>query len=43
MWMIKRALQDEWTIERARAEAEAIGLSSPALVTFATNYINARR
>jgi uncharacterized protein (TIGR01244 family) len=43
VWMIKRALQDKWTIERARAEAEAIGLSSPALVTFATNYINARR
>jgi uncharacterized protein (TIGR01244 family) len=43
VWMIKRALQDKWTIERARAEGEAIGLSSPALVTFATNYINEHR
>lgn len=40
VWMIKRALQDKWPIEKARAEAETIGLSSPALVTFATNYIN---
>ena len=26
MWMIKRALKDGWPIERAREEAEAIGL-----------------
>jgi uncharacterized protein (TIGR01244 family) len=43
MWMIKRALQDKWPIERARAEAEAIGLNSPALAMFATEYINAHR
>ena len=43
MWMIKRALQDKWPIEKARAEAEAIGLNNPALTTFATDYINTHR
>ena len=43
VWMIKRALQDGWPIEKARAEAEAIGLSSPQLTTFATNYINSKK
>jgi len=43
MWMIKRALQDGWTVERARAEGEAIGLSSPQLVAFATEYISKHR
>ena len=43
MWMIKRALQDGWAIEKARAEGEAIGLNSAALVAFATDYINAHR
>jgi uncharacterized protein (TIGR01244 family) len=40
VWMIKRALQDKWPIEKARAEGEAIGLSNQALVAFATDYIN---
>jgi uncharacterized protein (TIGR01244 family) len=40
VWMIKRALQDGWPIEKARAEAETIGLTSPQLLTFATTYIN---
>jgi uncharacterized protein (TIGR01244 family) len=43
VWMIKRALQDGWPIERARTEAEAIGLSSANLIAFATEYINKRR
>jgi uncharacterized protein (TIGR01244 family) len=43
MWMIKRALQDRWPIEKARAEGEAIGLNNPALVTFATEYINTHK
>jgi uncharacterized protein (TIGR01244 family) len=43
VWMIKRALQDGWPVEKARAEAEAIGLASPQLTTFATNYINAKK
>ena len=43
VWMIKRALQDGWPLDRARAEAEAIGLSSANLVAFATAYIQKRR
>ena len=39
MWMIKRALQDGWTVERAQTEGEAIGLTNPQLKEFAANYI----
>ena len=39
VWMIKRVLQDGWPIDRAHAEAEAIGLNNPALTAFATEYI----
>jgi uncharacterized protein (TIGR01244 family) len=39
VWMIKRVLQDKWTTERALTEAEAIGLTSPQLKAFATDYI----
>jgi uncharacterized protein (TIGR01244 family) len=41
MWMIKRVLQDGWAVDRARTEAEAIGLNSAPLTTFATEYIKA--
>jgi uncharacterized protein (TIGR01244 family) len=43
VWMIKRVLQDGWTIERARTEAEAIGLRDAKLTAFATEYIDRRR
>ena len=43
MWMIKRALQDGWEIDKAREEAEAIGLTNPRLKDFATEYILAQR
>ncbi len=43
VWMIKRALQDGWPVEKARAEAEAIGLSNPQLAAFATDYISKNR
>ena len=43
MWMIKRALQDQWPIEKALAEAQASGLNNPALTAFATEYINTHR
>ena len=43
VWMIKRAIQDGWTVERARAEAEAIGLRDAKLTAFATEYIARRR
>jgi len=39
VWMIKRVLQDGWAMDRARTEADAIGLNNPALVTFANEYI----
>jgi len=39
VWMIKRALRDKWPVEKALVEAQAIGLSSPALTAFATDYI----
>jgi uncharacterized protein (TIGR01244 family) len=39
VWMIKRVLQDKWTVERAQTEAEAIGLNSPQLKAFAADYI----
>jgi uncharacterized protein (TIGR01244 family) len=43
VWMIKRALQDGWDIDRARTEAEAIGLTNPRLREFATEYIKSHR
>jgi uncharacterized protein (TIGR01244 family) len=43
MWMIKRVLQDHWTIDRAREEAQAIGMHDPKLAAFATDYINAHK
>ena len=43
VWMIKRVLKDGWTIDRAREEAEAIGLRDPQLTAFATTYINTHR
>jgi uncharacterized protein (TIGR01244 family) len=43
LWMIKRALRDGWDLPRAQAEAEAIGLSSPQLKAFATEYIKTHK
>lgn len=43
VWMIKRALKDGWDVDKAREEAEAIGLSNPRLKTFATEYIAAHK
>jgi protein tyrosine phosphatase (PTP) superfamily phosphohydrolase (DUF442 family) len=47
LWMIKRVINDGWTIEQAGAEAATIGLinddpSVPALWKFAQDYIAAR-
>jgi uncharacterized protein (TIGR01244 family) len=39
VWMIKRVLQDQWAMDRARTEAEAIGLQSAQLAAFAATYI----
>ena len=43
VWMIKRALQDKWPVEKALTEAQAIGLNNPALTAFATDYINTHK
>lgn len=43
LWMIKRVEVDKWDVDRASAEAAALGLTSPALKTFAIDQIQARR
>ncbi len=40
MWLIKRVKQDGWDVDRALAEAEAIGLNSARLKRFALDYLN---
>jgi len=37
-WLIKRLVIDGWDNERATTEAAALGLTSPALKTFAMDY-----
>jgi uncharacterized protein (TIGR01244 family) len=39
MWMIKRVLQDKWMLDRAMAEAKAIGLNNAQLEAFVLDYI----
>lgn len=39
VWMIKRVLQDGWTVDKALEEAKAIGLRSAPLEQFARDYI----
>ena len=38
LWMIKRLVVDGWETDRASTEATALGLTSPALKTFAMDY-----
>jgi len=38
LWMIKRLVVDGWDADRASTEATALGLTSPALKTFAMDY-----
>jgi uncharacterized protein (TIGR01244 family) len=38
LWMIKRMVVDGWDADRASTEATALGLTSPALKTFAMDY-----
>jgi uncharacterized protein (TIGR01244 family) len=42
-WMIKRMTVDNWDADRAGTEAAALGLSNPALKTFATDYVAAHK
>lgn len=41
MWLIKRVVVDGWPLEKATAEAERAGLSSPRLRAFALEYLKA--
>jgi uncharacterized protein (TIGR01244 family) len=41
MWLIKRLAVDHWSVDRATAEATALGLTSPALKQFAIDYATA--
>jgi uncharacterized protein (TIGR01244 family) len=43
LWMIKRIQVDKWDADRAGAEAAALGLTSPALKTFALDYVQAHK
>jgi uncharacterized protein (TIGR01244 family) len=43
VWLVKRVLQDGWTIENATEEAKAIGLRSEPLEKFALAYIAANK
>lgn len=42
-WMIKRLVVDGWDADRAGTEAAALGLTSPALKTFAVDYAASHR
>jgi uncharacterized protein (TIGR01244 family) len=42
LWMIKRMVVDKWDAERAATEATALGMTSPALKTFAIEQARAR-
>jgi hypothetical protein len=39
VWLIKRVLQDGWTVPKATEEAKMIGLRSAPLEQFALKYI----
>jgi uncharacterized protein (TIGR01244 family) len=43
MWFIKRLVVDRWDVERATAEATALGLSNAALRQFAIDYAQTKR
>jgi uncharacterized protein (TIGR01244 family) len=38
MWLIKRLVVDRWEVDRAVAEAEALGLTNPTLKQWAIEY-----
>ena len=43
MWLVKRVLQDGWSIEKATEEAKLIGLRSAPLEAFALKYIETHK
>ena len=42
MWLVKRLVVDKWDVERASAEAAALGLTSAALKQWAIEYAKTR-
>ena len=43
MWLVKRVLQDGWTVEKATEEAKLIGLRGEPLEKFALSYIDSHK
>jgi uncharacterized protein (TIGR01244 family) len=43
LWLVKRVKMDGWDVDRAAAEATALGLTSGALKQFALDYLQAHR
>ena len=43
MWFVKRALVDEWEVDRAMAEAAELGFRSESLKAFMTEYVETHR
>jgi uncharacterized protein (TIGR01244 family) len=43
VWLVKRVMQDGWPVEKATAEAKAIGLTAAPLEKFALDYIAAHQ
>jgi len=43
LWMIKRVQVDRWDVERASAEATALGMTSAGMKSFVQNYLDAHR
>jgi uncharacterized protein (TIGR01244 family) len=43
LWLVKRIDVDGWDVDRATIEATALGLTSPALKTFALDYAVAHK
>jgi uncharacterized protein (TIGR01244 family) len=43
MWLVKRVLQDGWTVDKATEEAKLIGLRGEPLEKFALSYIDSHK
>src|SRR5260221_5476586 len=43
LWMIKRVEIDKWDVERASAEATALGLTNPALKSFVLDHVHTQK
>jgi protein tyrosine phosphatase (PTP) superfamily phosphohydrolase (DUF442 family) len=43
LWLVKRVEVDHWDVERASAEAAALGLTKPALKAFALDHVQRQK